>query len=265
LLGLALSSVGLALFLPRGEHDSSKGSGQDISGTGLADNTNNVLVQDALLWMNFEKDTFYSKGEATYVRDLSGHGRDGLCEKCEFTSVGQAGGALRLKGGGLKVPQRLLSKQSEYTVTAWIFFNDLPSHGFHIMEDFGQQETFTLACVPTYLFINAWHSKHSQNWKTAIAPLEVPAGQWNFVAVRLKNGGLDQGELLVTCNDKTVEVPSQMEDASLTGYTIFGRSNEGMLDELLVLPRALSDDEVRLLYKLGKEGRRPGHAAAGSG
>ena len=57
------------------------------------------LVRDAVLVMNFEKDTFYQKDGKTYVRDLSGHRNDGLCENVAFTPDGKAGGGLSLQGG----------------------------------------------------------------------------------------------------------------------------------------------------------------------
>src|SRR5262249_28223622 len=43
------------------------------------------LLRDAVLVMTFEKDTFYEKDGKTYVRDLSGHGNDGVCDNAAHT------------------------------------------------------------------------------------------------------------------------------------------------------------------------------------
>lgn len=256
---LCLAGVGLAWYLNRGEEPSPGGS-HAPPGKALMDSKGSALVKGALLWMSFEKDTFYSKGDVTYVRDLSGYGRDGMCEKSEFTPEGKAGGALRLQGGGLKVPHRLLNKQSEYTVAAWVFYDKMPSIGcFTLMQEYwlDKAANYTLAWFPHHLYANAWHTQHSGHWKGVNVAMGLPGGQWNFVVVRLKDGGLDQGEILVTCNGKTVKAALQMQGGASTGYCVFGEGAEGMLDELLLLPRSLSDDEVQLLFELGKQGRSP--------
>jgi eukaryotic-like serine/threonine-protein kinase len=79
------------------------------------------LLKDAVLVMNFEKDTFYDKDGKTYVRDLSGHGNDGLCENVAFTPEGRAGGGLKCKNNGsVRLEHSLFRGQDEYTLTAWV-------------------------------------------------------------------------------------------------------------------------------------------------
>src|SRR5205085_4957866 len=77
------------------------------------------VLKDAVLLMNFEKDTFYEKDGKTYVRDVSGHGNDGSCDKAEFTPAGKAGGGLACKGGLLRFKKSFVNRQPDYTITLW--------------------------------------------------------------------------------------------------------------------------------------------------
>jgi WD40 repeat protein len=86
------------------------------------------VLKDALLLMNFEKDTFYDKDGKTYVRDLSGRGNDGLCDNVAFTPDGKAGGGLLCQGGRLQLAKSLINRQPNYTITAWCRY-DKPTPG----------------------------------------------------------------------------------------------------------------------------------------
>ncbi len=81
-------------------------------------------LQDAVLVMNFDKDSFYQKDGQTYVRDRSGRGNDGLCDKVAFTDEGKAGGGLACNGGSLRLKRSLINRLPNYTLTAWVRLDD---------------------------------------------------------------------------------------------------------------------------------------------
>ena len=72
-----------------------------------------AMPRDAVLVMNFEKDTFFEKDGKTWVRDLSGRGNDGVCEGVSFTPDGKAGGGLACQGGAPPHPPFAHPRASE--------------------------------------------------------------------------------------------------------------------------------------------------------
>ena len=56
-----------------------------------------VMPRDAVLVMNFEKDTFFEKDGKTWVRDLSGRGNDGVCEASRSRRTARSAAASRAR------------------------------------------------------------------------------------------------------------------------------------------------------------------------
>jgi formylglycine-generating enzyme required for sulfatase activity/Leucine-rich repeat (LRR) protein len=229
------------------------------------------VLKDAVLLMNFEKDTFYEKDGKTHVRDLSGNGNDGLCENVEFTSDGKVGGGLACQGGRLKLPKSLINQQPNYTIAVWGRTKQLPASGkfgdFYITAA-PRDMLPVFEIEPTRdrgLYITSWHrAKQPKNWvnfKTKTN--QFTEEDWFFLAVTLSGGGVDKGDLRVTVNDlvthgsiQVVEAPDPKTDFLGNGMT------DWVLDEVAVFQRALTDEEIAAVRELGLQdtlldGRKP--------
>src|SRR5207248_2339330 len=137
---------------------------------------------------------------------------------------------------------------------------------FHIFVDGfdGPKGTLSINVSPQRIFVNAWNNRVKDNWTGFHASLSNFESSWEFVVVRLRGGRSDQGEVLVTRNGKTVRGKMQMEDADPDEAAIVTWNTFGLMDELVVLPRSLSDDELDQLYQRGKSGLSLAAAPAAS-
>lgn len=229
------------------------------------------LLKDALLVMDFEKDSFYEKDGKTYVRDLSGNGNDGLCENVAFTPEGKAGGGLACNGGYLRLNRSLINHLPNYTLTAWIrraSDEPEPKDGAlysRLVEEFQ---------APTYgiyvnggggVAVNAWNKDYQPDpWlNTWLNRPPLAEGQWIFMAASLRNGNVGKGDLRVVIDDRIYNLKSQMVDGDPEGvFDYLGARLKAILDEVTVFPRALSDAEIASIRRAGIEGKPLGVMAA---
>ena len=222
------------------------------------------VLKDAVLLMDFEKDTFYEKGGKTYVRDLSGNGNDGLCENVEFSPDGKAGGGLLCKEGEgrLRLAKSLILRQPNYTITAWCRWDETtgPVLGRSLYRTCLPnltQTVFEMSIPPERsVHVNAWNRDLlPKYWKDArISSGAVPAG-WFFVAVALTDGEVDKGKLRIVIDDKIQSRTSQMVATNDSPVDLVGNNMAGaVIDELTVFQRALSDEEIAAVRALGLKG-----------
>ena len=247
-----------------------------------------ALVKDAVLLMNFEKETFYQKDGKTYVRDLSGHGHDGLCENVSFTAVGKVGGGLLCQhekawptdvpapdgekdlATGLKLSESLVTGQPNFTIAAWCRMEKAdPTHLYlsgpeinprspHFIMGSYRERRFSLDCY------NTAHGSF-ECWLHAITnPGALPDREWFFVAASLSDGAVGSGRLSVHINRQKYSFDSQMAVANRTDKNlvdIIGFSTSGaVIDELAVFQRTLSDREIMAIYEAGLKGEMLGRA-----
>ncbi len=239
------------------------GAVQDPLPTGLPE-----MPRDAILLMNFEKDTFYQKDGKTYVRDLSGHGNDGLCEDVAFTPDGKAGGGLLCQGGQLRIGKSLINHQANYTITAWCR-SDKAAGPLYVYWVCKQADPNAVCFKATgsadqkNFGVEAWNCKLDNRgvdaWRHAVTDFEAAHGRdWFFVAASLRDGVVDGGNLRVFVNDQRYNFTFQTAEASpgtkglvdLVGYNTSG----AVIDELAVFQRALSDQEIMAIRALGLNG-----------
>jgi hypothetical protein len=220
------------------------------------------VLKDAVLVMNFEKDTFYEKDGKTYVRDLSGNGNDGLCENVEFVPEGKAGGGLACKGGSLQLAKSLISRQPNYTIALWgraeRIGANVPKERLYstARPEFREQLVFQIGLPPERsVHVNAFNRAKPDKWVAANSKANViPEGEWYFLAVTLSGGGVEKGELRVTVNDTVILLSSQMVDSDglvdMLGHAMTGC----VLDEFAVFQRALTVEEIAAVRSLGLKG-----------
>jgi WD40 repeat protein len=232
---------------------------------GKQEDTKQVTKAEAakpVLLMHFDKADFYEKDGKTYVRDRSGNGNDGLCEQVQFTPQGNFGGGLANAGKGfLRLKSSLITGKSNFTIAGWVKLANLnKSWNLYsvINADYPTttlQARFTLVRQPeSYLFAAVWNDVLAKPWMaTTSGEHKVLPEEWLFVAAALEEGGPGKGHLRLVLNDRIWEKPFQQIGGSLDGIQDFAALNlDGVLDELAVWDRALTEQELRELFAVGQ-------------
>ena len=227
-----------------------------------ADVLKDAVLKDAVLVMNFEQDTFYQKDGQTYVRNLSGRGNDGVCEGVKFTPAGKVGGGLACQEGSLRIPKSLIHGQANYTITGWCQY-DAADPAARLYMTYAPTETeqrdviFTTYPAPDGSFlVGAWNKDSAPDqWNLARTEVEaVPRQGFYFFAVTLSDGELAKGTLRVTIDGASFTLDSQMvhwaerpQVCDLIGKSMAG----GVIDEVTVFQRALTNEEIAAVRALG--------------
>jgi WD40 repeat protein len=222
-----------------------------------------VKAARPVVLMHFDEADFYQKDGKTYVRDRSGNGHDGLCEQVHFTPEGKAGGGLANAGKGfLRLPTSFVTSRSHFTIAGWVKPATLKKgYAFYtcVHTDYPArvQPNFNFFHNGNYLYVGVWNIAHG--WMHVQSPEQnVSPGEWAFIAATLENGATGKGRVRHMLNDRICERPSQqVGGVPLEGINDIAALNlNGVLDELAVWDRALSDQELKELFALG-------HAPAG--
>ena len=122
-----------------------------------------AMPADAVLVMNFDKDTFFEKDGKTWVRDLSGRGNDGVCEGVSFTPGGKVGGGLACQGGALRIPHSLIDGQANYTITGWCRWDTIAGSDYCLYgSGVSEKEPLFVVSVPSErsIFVHAWNKDY---------------------------------------------------------------------------------------------------------
>lgn len=219
------------------------------------------LWRDVVLVMTFDKDTFYPKAGKTYVRDLSGHAHDGLCDNVEFTPLGKVRGGLLCNGGQVQLGKSLINGETNYTITAWCRWAQ-STKAPHALYQTVRTERFdeplygiSLSPLPDQVvWVTAWNAGHEKYWLNVKTNAGViPQDEWFFFAVSLAEGATSTGKLRVIVNDTVIPLSSQMVKQETEGWSdLVGLGMKGaVIDELAVWRRALSDEELADLRTRG--------------
>jgi len=94
------------------------------------------------------------------------------------------------------------------------------------------------------------------SWTVAKTPPDsLPPGKWSFVAVRLENAASARQELTIRINDAEFVRAFQANDERGTAAQL--GPGHGVIDEVAVFKRALSDREIQAVYEAGVKGKSP--------
>lgn len=237
--------------------------------SGLGQNIcDDFSLSDLAIMMAFDSAYVMRSGNRTVIRDLSGQGRHGEAIDISLAPAGKFGNALAMGRGGVEVPAALLDHRAEYTLSCWLYYVPQPLGGVFYSEFLTQDWDRGDICMFSVkedrsLQVAAWNTGHPQRWvRCATPPNVVPIRQWCFVAVTLRNGGVDQGELTVQIDDQQFHLRSQQISSnppqfpartSVVGAnSALDRGFPGKLDHLWVFTRALSQAEIDLLRQTGR-------------
>jgi hypothetical protein len=222
------------------------------------------VPKGAVLVLTFEKDTFFRDGERVRVRDASGHGHHGVVHG-GGPGPGRAGQGFLLAGTGHYIDcgnAEGLHPTDAVTVSAWVLGrrwtiskgnrNDIVSN-----DDWetGPAKGYVLRCDrqgrPDFNVGN-------RVWKGAMSNQAMLAGRWYHLA-----GTYDRNAVRLFVNGVQVaSTESSMPIEPSSFPLLIGRGTydterrfDGIVDEVAVFDRALSDDEIETLYQLGLRGK----------
>jgi len=197
------------------------------------------------------------------VADQSGHGNDGQMVNVALVKDGHSGGAARfaLNDSYITVPNNEELNPRFLTVAAWIktsysdkvwrrIFDKCYSKGFALSEGGDQLQ---------------WHHKGKLEWETGVgtgglSQQRLDDGLWHHVAATydgveakvyldgwpVGKPGHKVGELKHTDYDLTIGANRSNPDGA---YGEIGASFNGLMDDVMMFNRALSDDEIQTLFR----------------
>lgn len=219
-----------------------------------------IVSEGALLLLNFEKETFYRRGDDTYVRDLSGNGNDARCiDKAGPADGGLAGGAIDCAEGKARLPAPLVAGLNEYTIAGWakVSANTFAEQPWlpRFFAQYGDDEKAPFFIIELQknraIRINALNDGW-RDWRSR--PKLVPEEGWVFLAVTLTGGGKGRGQLRVVVDDTAYETTLQSVGEHY-GFAQLGVRGIEALDEIAVFKRPLSERELSVLRAHARAGR----------
>jgi len=214
----------------------------------------------------------FEEGSGNILHDVSGHGNDGTIYGAQWVD-GVEGNALsfyRSEGDYVKIPssESLKSISESFTLTAWVYLKSYPESGYHgevllMMErpsnGYEGSENGLIWYISErdsyeeYAIAFNYGGDYDKDFKTTYV---IPLNQWHFVAVK----GDSQGNLKIYVDDSVVASgewtpPFPLDNLENTwiGLDIDGDTDktdflDGIVDELRIYNRALSDEEIKELY-----------------
>ena len=189
-------------------------------------------------------------------RDDSGNGNDGTVQGATWTS-GKFGGALSFDGANdyVSVPHdAALDITGDITISAWICLMQGGSYQAIVTKCVGgggQNNPFdfrtTWHAEPDLAFVRADAAAHERVYGT----VRIPAEQWRHVLVRVEDNVPDfyvNGNITVKYADTTfARTPTGNAAPVLIGRRDDGLYFNGLIDEVRIYNRALSDSEIMAL------------------
>lgn len=213
-------------------------------------------LKGAVLLLTFEKDTFFVRKGQRYIRDLSGKGNHGKVHGGKLVP-GQAGLAMSFdKKTYLDFGNPpSLQLTGDQTISMWINPTDLTN----------QQSLFVKACRGEVLLTLektgkiTYHSGSSEtnkepSYDCCVMPQDLKVTQWaHLIVVRninfkkiiwYKNG--------IAVASKEIKIKPGASNKNLLLGKGYGSLYHGLLDEVIIFNRALSDREIARIHAMGK-------------
>jgi Concanavalin A-like lectin/glucanases superfamily len=223
------------------------------------------LLAGAILLMTFEPETFTSKDGKVYVADLSGAGNHGIVEGAAQAPTGRVGAGLQFGGqGSVLLPTlhaRLTQGLRQLSVSVWVRPADLKGDQF--IFDVGDFATRSIClCCRAGEFVFVLPEDHGGKVLTASGKVEMAqwyhvVGVWNGAEQRIYVNG--QRKAAAATPGLTLSATSVSGDPARIGTQAkpnrrSGRYFRGIVDEVAIFNRALSDEEIQTLFQLGLHG-----------
>ena len=227
-----------------------------------------VVLKDASLILNFEKDSFIRTASKVRVKNLSNQRSDGFINGATGFVKGKAGLGLLFDGHRdyVEFPalRAQLSRQLKaISILGWVRY--APSEDVKIVFDVGLA---TLESISVFIknkgIIFALPTDHGG--KSLFSGVINNSNQWHhFSAVwdgeeqKIYINGTLRGRVKtesLILNESTVhDFPARIGIHSKEGNNLHKRDFEGGLDEFVIFTRALSEAEIAIIYQAGQKGR----------
>lgn len=211
------------------------------------------LPSGAVLVMNFDR------GSARTVRDLSGNGNHGRANNVG-RSRGVAGSAALFRGDSSIVVRNSRSLQTirGQTIVMWLCPGKIAERRNPFNKCYGGEGTMTLETAGTINFFYGTSGENESPYTSINTSKTLKAGRWTHIALvrDMKRRTITWYIDGVVSSSK--RVPYRSMGASKLPVIIgngYAGPFLGMIDELAVFNRGLTEKEVRYLYDLGKKGR----------
>jgi len=191
----------------------------------------------------------FDEGEGDIAHDMSGKGNDGTIHGAKWVD-GKKGKALEFNGRDsyVEIPHSdTLSPQKEITVMAWVFVREGASGELMIVSkgEWAPNLPYELSIVPEEVIFWQFYDNAGRD---QCAPPAPPSGEWHHIA------GTYDGERFKCYVDGELkkEFPYQGKLPQNTANVTIGRRStadecyfDGIIDEVAIFERALSEDEIR--------------------
>jgi hypothetical protein len=224
------------------------------------------LLAGAILLMTFEPETFASKQGKVYVADLSASGNHGTVEGTVQAVTGRVGAGLQFGGQGCVLLPTLHASLTEglvqLSVSFWIRPADLK--GIQYIFDVGHASPRHVG-----LYSDAgelvFGLPTDHGGKDLAASGKVEAARWYHV-VGVWNGAEQKiyvdGQMKATAATSGLRLDTRSVDAEQARIGTqakkdrrSGRYFRGVVDEVAIFNRALSDGEIQTLFQFGEQGQ----------
>ncbi len=199
----------------------------------------------------------FDEGTSTVTYDATSHKNNGLIYGGANWVKGKVGGALDFNGinNYVALPPNFLNVV-DFTFIAWVKWNG--GGNWQRIFDFGQNTNANMFLTPksganTLRFaITISGSNNEQRLNTDY----LPVGEWKFIAVVLDG---DIGRLYVDGVLKDTQTITLNPNQVVGANNWFGKSQytadeyfNGLIDEIRIYNRALSEEEIKTIYELTK-------------
>lgn len=199
----------------------------------------------------------------TPVADQSGNGNTGVVYGATWTTNGEVNGSYEFGGDGDYIAfgdgsGSLDMTGTSMSVSVWIYRTDDDNKGWILMKGGSGQASYGLALYTTHVLdFSVLTDEHSwDNCTSTEAVPGNPTGSWHHVvatyngsAIRFYWDGLKVGDDVAwSGNIISSGSPLAIGKEAAWNSVMFG----GMIDEVMVYDRALSDEEISSLYNYFK-------------
>jgi len=216
------------------------------------------FLAGAVLLMTFEPDTIKSQDGKTFVADLSEFENHGIVEGTKLVSDGQSGAALRFEGRASVVLPTLAAQLTQglkqLSISCWLAPSDLRRDAMILDVGFVANASITLMRTNDR-FRFSLGGKNCESEVIQARSWYHVAGVWNGTTQRIyingRLGGTVPNERLVLDADSISAGHGSRLGTQAKSPSREGRYFQGLIDEVAVFNRALSEEDVQKLFQLG--------------
>jgi hypothetical protein len=217
------------------------------------------LPSGAVLIFTFDKSSVVRRGENLYVRDLSGHGNDGLVSGTQLVT-GCVGTGISIAGPAdyVECPDNKSLNPSAFTICTWVKERSRQGGYFVSKEDWegGGDRGYVLRCGQLNRVVDL--TIGGGVWQEVRSDIGLELGRWHHVAATYDGkqtavfvNGVKRGSTALKR-----PIAHSRYNLRIGGGTFDkNRTLDGTLDELAIFGRALTEAEIQSVYQMGLNGK----------